>query len=84
MIYYRSLLLNTIVLNKKPCAIESVYNTIMLTELMLPLTGNAYCKARNLVNNKLEVAHCDCQRRLFDDLFTGSKRQFRKYIRSMR
>ena len=49
-----------------------------------PTDWNAYRKARNLVNSKLEVAHCDYQRRLFDESFTGNKRQFWKYIRSMR
>ena len=57
---------------------------IVLNRTNAPTDWNAYRKARNLVNSKLEVAHCDYQRHLFDELFTGSKRQFWKYIRSMR
>ena len=45
---------------------------------------DAYRKARNLVNNKLEAAHCDYQRRLFDESFSGNQRQFWKYIKSMK
>ena len=41
-----------------------------------PTDWNAYCKARNLVKSKLEVAHCDYQRRLFDKSFTGNKTVF--------
>ena len=56
----------------------------MLNELRLPLTGMLTVIPEILANSKLEVAHSDYQRHLFDDSFTRNKRQFQKYIRAMR
>ena len=39
-----------------------------------PTNLNAYRKARNLTNNRLEVAHYDYQRCLLEESFIGNKR----------
>ena len=44
----------------------------------------AYWSARNEVNNKLELAHSSYCRRMFDDSFSGNRRQFWKYIKAKR
>ena len=43
----------------------------------------AYCLIRNLVNSKLEHAHNAYYNRLFDDSFSGNRRQFWKYIQAL-
>ena len=44
----------------------------------------AYRSMRNQVNNDLEYAHSAYCRRLFEDSFSGNRRQFWKYIHSRR
>jgi len=45
---------------------------------------NAYRSARNLVNYSLKEAHDNYYTRLFDNSFSGNRRQFWKYIRAKR
>jgi len=45
---------------------------------------DAYHKLRNLINKKLGKAHTEYQNHLFDNSFTGNRRQFWKYVRSRR
>ena len=42
----------------------------------------ACCSMRNLVNNQLECAHNAYYSKLFDDSFSGNRRQFWKYIQT--
>ena len=44
----------------------------------------AYRSMRNLVNYELECAHNAYCSKLFDDSFSGNRRQFWKYIRTRR
>ena len=44
----------------------------------------AYRLERNEVNSKLELAHLSYCNRLFDESFSGNRRQFWKYIRAKR
>ena len=45
---------------------------------------SAYRNARNLVNSRLKEAHNNYYTKLFDNSFSGNRRQFWKYIRAKR
>ena len=54
------------------------------TQLNLQHDWDAYRKTKNSINTKLKEAHNNYYKRLFDNSFSGNRRQFWKYIRTKR